>query len=143
MDQDTAVKGLLQSARVIAVVGLSGDESKPSNVVARYLKNKGFRIIPVNPGQERILGEKTYKSLSEIPEKVDVVDIFMKADRVVPIVEEALKLQPKAIWLQLGIRSDEAKRLADERGIMFVMDKCIKQEHSRLLPESGSHPSTT
>ncbi len=136
MDQDTAVKGLLQSARVIAVVGLSGDESKPSNVVARYLKNKGFRIIPVNPGQERILGEKTYKSLSEIPEKVDVVDIFMKADRVVPIVEEALKLQPNAIWLQLGIRSDEAKRLADERGIMFVMDKCIKQEHSRLLPES-------
>jgi predicted CoA-binding protein len=120
----------------VAVVGLSADEDKPSNVVARYLIGKGFRVIPVNPGLESVLGEKSYGSLSEIPEKIDVVDIFMRSERVLPIVEEAVRLKPKAIWLQLGIRNDEARTLAVKNGIMFIMDKCIKQEHSRLLPAS-------
>jgi uncharacterized protein len=134
MDQDGAIKDLLQSIRTIAMVGLSADEGKPSNLVARYLKSKGFRVIPVNPGQESILGEKSYRSVSDIPESIDVVDIFMRADRVVAVVEEAVRLKPRAIWLQVGVVSDEAKALAEKGGIMFVMDKCIKQEHSRLLP---------
>jgi predicted CoA-binding protein len=133
MDQDSAIRSLLSATRTVAMVGLSPDEEKPSNVVARYLKSKGFRVIPVNPGRDSILGEKSYRSVSDIPEKIGVVDIFMRAERVVPIVEEAIQLEPKAIWLQLGMRSDEAKALAEKSGIMFVMDKCMKQEYARLL----------
>jgi len=138
MDQDTALKDLLQTVRTIAIVGLSADEDKPSNVVARYLVDKGFRIIPVNPGQDTILGEKSYRSISDIPDRIDVVDIFMRSERVLPVVEEAIRLKPRAIWLQLGIRNEEARELAAGEGVMFVMDKCIKQEHTRLLsaPES-------
>jgi uncharacterized protein len=133
MDQDTSLKDLLESVHTVAIVGLSADEGKPSNLVARYLISKGFRVIPVNPGHDTILGEKSYRSTSDIPNKIDVVDIFMKSERVLPVVEEAIKLKPKAIWLQLGIRNDEAKKLAAGSGIMFVMDRCIKQEHTRLL----------
>jgi len=133
MDEDGAIRELLRSTHTIAMVGLSADEGKASNGVARYLKSKGYRVIPVNPGAERVLGEKSYKSLSDIPERIDVVDIFMRAEKVVPFVEEAIKLEPKAIWLQLGIISDEAKRLVDEKGILFIMDRCMKLEHSRLL----------
>ena len=133
MEQDKEIKQLLQTSRVIAIVGLSADEEKPSNGVARYLKGKGFRIIPVNPGQETILGEKSYASLADIPEPVDVVDIFMKAEKVLPFVEEAVKLKPKAIWLQLGIVNEAAKAVVAQSGIMFVQDKCVKQEHARLL----------
>ncbi len=112
-------------------------------MVARYLISKGFHVIPVNPGLEDVLGRKSYKSISEIPDKVDVVDIFMRSERVLPIVEEAVRLKPKAIWLQLGIKNDEARALAAGNDIMFVMDKCIKQEHSRLLPTPQSENLTS
>ena len=130
---DGEMEDLLKTARVIAIVGLSPDEGKASNSVARYLKEKGYRIIPVNPGQAEILGEKAYKSLLDIPEKVDIVDIFMRAEKVMPVVEEALKLKPRAIWLQLGIRNDDASRLVEQTDVAYVEDKCLKQEHSRLL----------
>ncbi len=130
---DEMEEELLKTSRVIAIVGLSPDEEKASNSVARYLKGKGYRIIPVNPGYEQILGEKVYKSLLAIPEKVDIVDIFMRAEKVLPIVQEAIKLHPRAIWLQLGIKNDEARRLVEETDIEYVEDKCMKQEHSRLL----------
>ena len=133
MDQDSAIRELLRTSRVIAVVGLSNDEDKPSNVVARYLMDKGYKVIPVNPGQETVLGQKSYKSLDDIDEKVDIVDIFMKAEKVLPFVRDALALSPSAIWLQLGIVNEEAKSLAEGHKIMFVMDKCVKQEHARLL----------
>ena len=133
MNQDNAIKELLRTSRVIAVVGLSADEDKPSNVVARYLMDKGYKVVPVNPGQETILGQKSYKSLADIDEKVDIVDIFMKAEKVLPFVRDAIKLRPSAIWLQLGIVNEEAKSVADADKIMFVMDKCVKQEHTRLL----------
>ncbi len=133
MNQDNAIRELLRTSRVIAVVGLSADESKASNAVARYLLEKGYKVIPVNPAQETILGRKSYKSLADIDEKVDIVDIFMKAEKVLPFVRDALPLRPSAIWLQLGIVNEEAKSVADEKNIMFVMDKCIKQEHARLL----------
>lgn len=118
---------------MIAIVGLSPDHEKPSNIVATYLIAHGYRIIPVNPGYEEILGQKSYKSLSEIGEKIDVVDIFMRADKLLPVVEEAIKLKPKAIWLQLGIINEEAGKLAEKAGITFFMNVCIKQEHTKLL----------
>ena len=136
MNQDNAIKELLRTSRVIAVVGLSADEDKPSNVVARYLMDKGYKVIPVNPGQETILGQKSYKSLADIDEKVDIVDIFMKAEKVLPFVRDAITLRPSAIWLQPGIVNEEAKNVADAEKIMFVMDKCVKQEHTRLLQGS-------
>ena len=136
MDQDRAIEELLRTSRVIAVVGLSPDEGKASNVVARYLMARGYRVIPVNPGAESILGEKSYKSLGDIEEKVDIVDIFMRAEKVLPFVRDALELKPRAIWLQLGIVSDEARALSEAHGVMFVMDRCVKQEHARLEPQS-------
>ncbi len=131
--EDEAVGALLRTTKVVAMVGLSADEGKPSNGVARYLIGKGFRVIPVNPGQETILGERSYKSLADITETIDVVDIFMRADKLLPVVEEAIKLKPKAIWLQLGIVNDEAKASAARAGVYFVQDKCMKQEYARLV----------
>ena len=130
---DKQVYELLERAHVVAIVGLSPEEGKASNSVARYLKREGYRIIPVNPGHDEILGEKAYKSLADIPEDVDIVDIFMRAERVLPIVEEAVKLKPRAIWLQLGIRNEDSRQLVEKTDIGYVEDKCVKQEHSRLL----------
>jgi uncharacterized protein len=136
VENDDRIKELLLKSRVVAVVGLSPDQHKPSNEVARYLQRKGYRIIPVNPTQDMILGEKAYKSLVDIQEEIDIVDIFRKPDEVIPLVREALQIRPRAIWLQLGVRNDEAKELVEKSGIPFIMDRCVKQEHSRLL---GSH----
>ena len=130
---DQTKKDVFASSKIIAVVGLSPKADKPSNRVANYLKVHGYRIIPVNPQYEEILGEKSYKSLSDIPDKVDVVDIFMRAENVVPVVEEAIRIKPKAIWLQLGIVNDEAKAIAEKTGIDFVQNLCIKLEHERLI----------
>ena len=130
---DRTIEELLSASRVIAVVGLSADPDKASNMVARYLLDKGYKVIPVNPGQETNLGRKSYKSLVDIEEKVDIVDIFMRADKVLPFVKEAILLHPKSVWLQLGIVSEEGKALAEAEGIVFIMDRCVKQEHARLL----------
>jgi uncharacterized protein len=136
--EDEAVGALLRTAKVIAMVGLSADKGKPSNGVARYLIGKGFRVIPVNPGQLTILGERSYKSLADVTETIDVVDIFMRAENVLPVVEEAIKLKPKAVWLQLGIVNDEARAIAARAGVMFVQDKCIKQEYARLVGSAAA-----
>lgn len=130
---DNIKKNLLAHSRVIAIVGLSPDQQKASNVVANYLTANNFRIIPVNPGYPEILGHKSYPSLAEIPEKVDIVDIFMRSEKVLPIVEEAIRLHPKAIWLQLGIINSEAQELVESNNILFFMNQCIKQEHERLF----------
>jgi predicted CoA-binding protein len=132
-NQDELVKGLLEKVHTIAIVGLSPAEDKASNRVAKYLQNAGYRIIPVNPAYDEILGERSYKSLSEIPESVDVVDIFMRSGKVVPVVEEAVLLKPGYIWLQLGIVNEEARAIAEKNGIAFIQDKCMKQEHERLV----------
>lgn len=130
---DQNKKELLGSSKIIAMVGLSPKTDKPSNRVAGYLKEFGYRVIPVNPQYEEILGEKSYKSLLDIPDKVDVVDIFMRAENVLPVVMEAVTIKPKAIWLQLGIVNDEARSVAEKNGIDFVQDLCIKLEHARLI----------
>jgi uncharacterized protein len=139
--QDTDTRNLLERSTVIAIVGLSADEKKPSNVVGKYLQAAGYRVIPVNPGAEQLLGERSYKSLSDIKEKVDIVDIFMRSENVLPFVREAISLKPKAVWLQLGIINEEAKRLVEGAGIFFVMDRCVKQEHARLIAP-GKEPGT-
>jgi uncharacterized protein len=126
-------KDILERVHTIAMVGLSPSEDKPSNGVAKYLKRAGYRVIPVNPAYEEILGEKSYKSLSDIPDKVDVVDVFMRADKLLPVVEEAIKIKAGAVWLQLGIVNEEAKLLAEKNGVTFVMDRCMKMEHARFF----------
>ncbi|MBP1748289.1 MAG: CoA-binding domain protein [Deltaproteobacteria bacterium] len=130
---DDIKKNLLATSHTIAVVGLSPDQEKASNVVANYLIANNFRVIPVNPGYPEILGQKCYPSLADIPEEVDIVDIFMRSEKVLPVVIEAIQLKPKAIWLQLGIVDSEAKELAEANNILFYMNQCIKQEHTRLF----------
>ena len=120
------------------MVGLSPDKEKASNIVANYLIAHGYWIIPVNPGYDEILGQKSYKSLSDIPDKIDIVDIFMRSEKVLPVVEEAIKLKPRAIWLQLGIINEEARRLVEDKGITFFMNVCVKQEHEKLFDNKSS-----
>ncbi len=134
-DNDQRISTLLRSARVIAVVGLSPKEQRPSNGVARYLLAAGYRIIPVNPGHRMILGQTCYPELAEIPEPVDIVDIFRKAVEVVPIVDQAVAIGAGAVWLQQGIVSEEAALRAKAAGLVCIMDRCIKIDHQRLLGE--------
>lgn len=128
------IKEILTGSKTVAIVGLSPDESKDSNMVGRYLQSHGYKIVPVYPKEDEILGEKVYRSLSEIPFEVDIVDVFRKGDALPAITTEALKLKNlKCIWGQIGCESDEAKAVADEAGVSFVHGHCIKIEHARLL----------
>ena len=136
--QELKEKEILEQSKTIAMVGLSPDKEKASNIVANYLIARGYRIIPVNPGYDEILGQKSYKSLSDIPDKIDIVDIFMRSEKVLPVVEEAIKLKPRAIWLQLGIINEEARRLVEDKGITFFMNVCMKQEHEKLFDNKSS-----
>jgi predicted CoA-binding protein len=120
---------LLRSYHTIAVVGLSSDESKDSYEVAEYLQQQGYRIIPVNPAETEVLGERAYASLIEIPEPVEVVDIFRRPEHVLPIVEEAIQIGARAVWMQLGIVNEEAAARATDSGLAVVMDHCMKREH--------------
>jgi len=115
----------------ICVVGLSNNPSRPAYFVSEYMQKQGFRIIPVNPAGEDVLGEKAYRSISEIPENIpiDIANFFIRADKVYPLVEEALNRGIKVIWLQSGIVNYEAARLAKERGATIIMDSCIKVVH--------------
>ncbi len=134
-DNDQQIRSLLRSARVIAVVGLSPKEQRPSNQVARYLLAAGYRVIPVNPGQNEILGQTCYPSLGEIPEPVDIVDVFRNAAEVLPIVTQAVAIGAGAVWLQQGVVNEEAAILVEAAGLYCIMDRCIKIDHQRLLGE--------
>ena len=123
---------ILNSSRVVAVVGLSPKPDRPSYRVASYLKGKGYKIIPVNPGAEEILGVPSYPDLSSVPEPVDVVDIFRRSEDVPAIVEEAIEIGAKAVWMQEGVISDEAAARAEEAGLLVVMDRCMLKEHQKL-----------
>lgn len=120
---------LLNRARTIAVVGLSSDPMRPSFGVSQYMQRKGYRIIPVNPNESSVLGEKAYSSLSEVPEKIDLVDVFRRPDFVPAIVEEAIRLKLPALWLQEGVIHEAAAKRARDAGITVVMDRCILKEH--------------
>lgn len=127
------LRRILRDTRVIASVGLSRHWYRPSFFAAKYLQEHGYRIIPVNPRYQEILGEKCYPSLLEIPEKVDVVQLFQRAERVLPFVEDAIKIGAKVVWMQLGIVNEEAAARAREAGLEVVMDRCMKIEHARLF----------
>jgi len=132
MSDDKLIKEILENTGVIAVVGLSPKEHRTSHMVASYLQGQGYRIIPVYPREEKILGEKVYRSVSEIKEDVDTVCIFRKPEEVFPVVLDAVKKKPKYIWMQQGIVNEKACRLAEKNGIAVVMDKCMYREHSSL-----------
>lgn len=134
-DNDQRIRSLLRSARVIAVVGLSPKEQRPSNQVARYLLAAGYRVIPVNPGHNKILGQTCYPGLDEIPETVDIVDVFRNPAEVLPIVAQAVAIGAGAVWLQQGIVNEEAAVQAEAAGLFCIMDRCIKIDHQRLLGE--------
>jgi predicted CoA-binding protein len=135
MMKDEEIKNMLGSCKTVVVVGISPKEDRPSYTVASYLKSKGYKIIPVRPDGDTILGEKIYHSLQEIPKEVtiDVVDIFRKSEDVPPVVEEAIQLRAKVIWMQEGVVQPEAGARAERAGLRVVMDRCIKKEHQRLL----------
>jgi predicted CoA-binding protein len=128
---DKQIKEILQKYKKVAVVGLSPDETRPSNVVARCLQGKGFKIVPVNPNEKEILGEKAYPNLSAIPEKVEIVDIFRRSDQVPPIVDEAIKIGAKVIWMQEGVINHPSALKASENGIAVVMNRCMLKEYRK------------
>jgi predicted CoA-binding protein len=123
---------LLRQARVIAVVGLSSKKWRPSYGVSEYMQRAGYRIIPVNPNEQSVLGEKAYRSLEEIPEKVDIVNIFRRSECVPEIVEQAIRIGAKGVWMQEGVVHEEAAERARQAGLVVVMDRCILKEHRRL-----------
>ncbi len=131
MDEDK-IPEILKKYRTVAVVGASRDPAKDAHTVPKYLKAHGYRVVPVNPFADEILGEKAYKTLGEIPFDIDIVDIFRPSDQVGPVVEEALGTNAKVIWMQLGIRNDEAATMARRAGKQVVIDRCMRTEHSRL-----------
>lgn len=136
---DAYIRDILAQNRVIAMVGASANSSRPSYFAMKYLKQKGFTVIPVNPGQagQEILGEKVYASLTDIQEKVDIVDIFRSSDAALGVTREAIALGAKVVWMQLGVRNDEAAKLAEEAGLQVVMNRCPKIEYGRLSGELG------
>ena len=131
-DQAAAIRNILKNTTTIAVVGLSPKPNRPSNQVAQYLKDAGYTIIPVNPGQDALLGLPCYPSLQAIPEPVDMVDIFRRSEFVLPIVEEAIAIKAKIVWMQSGIINEAAARLAEEAGLTVIMDRCTMVDHMNL-----------
>jgi predicted CoA-binding protein len=131
-ETDKISSEILHSSRVVAVVGLSTKPERPSHRVASYLKENGYRIIPVNPEEKEIVGETSYPDLASIPERVDVVDIFRRSEEVPAIVEEAIKIGAKAVWMQEGVVNKAAASRAREAGLMVIMDRCMRKEHLRL-----------
>jgi uncharacterized protein len=136
---DSYIRGILNTVKTIAMVGASEKENRPSYFAFKYLLERGYRMIPVNPGQagKDILGQKIYARLADIPEPVDIVDIFRASSYALPVVQEALTLKPlpQVIWMQLGVRSDEAAALAEANGMKVVMNRCPKIEYGRLSSE--------
>jgi predicted CoA-binding protein len=131
-DDDSAVRRIVQGFRTVAVVGLSPKPDRPSHRVARYLQGCGYRIVPVQPGVEEVLGERCYPSLSAIPFPVEVVDVFRRSDAVPPVAEEAAAIGAKALWLQEGITHPEAEAKARAAGLLVVSDRCLLKEHMKL-----------
>ena len=131
---DAGLARLLGETRTIAVVGLSSKPDRPSNEVAAYLQRQGYRIVPVNPRETEVLGETAYPTLDDVPADVviDLVDVFRRAEDTPAVAEEAVRRGARVLWLQLGIESEEARRIAEDAGITVVMDRCIMVDHRAL-----------
>lgn len=130
---DRELRQILETAKTIAVVGLSDKPDLESYGVAQYLQRNGYRVIPVNPMVESVLGEKSYAAVADIPVPVDVVDVFRKPEAVGPVVDDAIAAGASVVWLQLGIRNDAAAEKAEAAGLQVVQDRCMKIEHGRLM----------
>jgi len=135
LETESELRDILATARTIADVGYSNKPDRPSNEVAQALKRWGYTVYPVNPTLTSTPEETVYTSLSDIPDKIDVVDVFRRAEDVPGVVEEAIKIGAKTVWMQLGIVNAEAARRAESAGLKVVMDHCMKAEHQRLMPE--------
>lgn len=138
---DALIKSILRSVKTIAMVGASTNWNRPSYFAMKYLQDKGFRVIPVNPqvAGQQILGEKVYASVRDIPEKIDMVDVFRASEHVPPIADDAIAIGAKILWMQLGVRNDAAAEKAEKAGLTVVMNRCPKIEYGRLSGELGWH----
>jgi len=130
---DETIRDLLATAKTIAVVGLSSNPIRPSYGVSEYMQSHGYRIIPVNPHETEVLGEKAYPSLAEVPESVDVVNVFRRSEFVPEVADAAIAAKARCLWLQEGVVHSEATRRAQDAGMLVVVDRCILKEHRRLL----------
>jgi predicted CoA-binding protein len=137
MDDSEKVRRILKSVRTIAVVGLSAQWHRPSNFAAKYLQEHGYRVIPVNPKEDSILGERCYKSLAEIPDKVDVVDCFRRSSEIPAIADEAIKIGARVLWMQLGVENADARAKAEAAGLQVIENRCMKIEHGRFFGGLG------
>jgi uncharacterized protein len=137
MDDSEKVRRILSRYRTIAVVGLSAEWHRPSYFAAKYMQEHGYRVIPVNPKYPEILGEKAYRSLRDIPGKVDIVDCFRKPADIAPIAEEAIAIGAKVLWMQLGVENAEARARAEAAGLEVVENRCVKIEHGRFFGGLG------
>jgi predicted CoA-binding protein len=132
-DTISELRRILRTSRTIAVVGLSAEWHRPSYFAAKYMQQHGYRIVPVNPRYETVLGERCYAALAEIPFPVDMVDVFRRTEDVLPIAQDAVAIGARVLWQQLGVKNLDADRLAREAGLDSVMDRCVKIEHARLF----------
>jgi len=137
MDDSDKLRRILKGSRTIAVVGLSAQWHRPSFFAAKYMQEHGYRVIPVNPTYPEILGEKSYKRLSDIPEPVDVVDCFRKSAEIPALAEEAIAIGAKVLWMQLGVESAAARARAEAAGLEVVENRCVKIEHGRFFGGLG------
>jgi predicted CoA-binding protein len=135
---DSELTELLRHAKNIAVVGLSNNPARASLGVSRFLQRQGYRIIPVNPRETEVLGERAYPLVRDVPDRVDIVDVFRRSEAVLEVVQDALEKKPRCIWMQEGVVNEEAAKLARAAGVGVVMDKCILKEMARLLPAKKS-----
>ena len=133
MDDINTLRRILRESRVLAIVGLSADWFRPSYFAAKYMQEHGYRVIPVNPKYPEILGQRCYRTLREIPDRVDLVDVFRKTQDVMPIAEDAIAIGARVFWQQLGVKNEAAAALARSKGLETVMDRCVKIEHGRLF----------
>ena len=130
---DQQIKELLRGAKTIAMVGLSASRFRPSYGVSQYMQSAGYRIIPVNPNEREVLGEKAYARLEDVPEKIDIVDVFRRSEFVSDIVDAAIRVGARAIWMQDGVADESAAQRARAAGLFVIMDDCILREHRRLV----------
>ena len=136
-DDSEKLRRILRTSRVIAVVGLSAQWHRPSFFAAKYMQEHGYRVIPVNPMYDSILGERCFKALRDIPEKVDIVDFFRKSSEITAIADDAIAIGAKVLWMQLGVENTEARRKAEAAGLEVVENRCVKIEHGRFFGGLG------
>jgi predicted CoA-binding protein len=137
MDDSDKLRRILRTSKTLAVVGLSAQWHRPSHFAAKYMQEHGYRVIPVNPAYDSILGEKCYKRLADIPEKVDIVDCFRKSAEIPALAKEAIAMGAKVLWMQLGVENAEARRQAEAAGLEVVENRCVKIEHGRFFGGLG------